>query len=346
MRYDDIYVTGTGSYYPPRVTTDEAVADGRYDLATQRRTGLQSVAIADADTQPGMAVTAGRQARERSGVASEDFGLLLHCIATFNGLEGWNSASYVQQNVIDGHGFSFEVHQQSNTAVGALMLACAYLDAGAPLPAVMLTAADKFGEPAWDRWRAAPRVVYADGASAVALGRGAGFARVVSVVTVADSELEGMHRGRLPFTTNPGDGYPISIFGRIFEFADEKGYELDKLMARMGDGMRRAGTQACEEAGIAPDQAEHVVTPNLGRDMSYEQVLDPLGLDIDRTTWQFGATVGHAGCTDQFGGLNHLVEAGKLAAGDRVLMLGNGGGINWTSVVLEVVEPPGVAGPS
>jgi 3-oxoacyl-[acyl-carrier-protein] synthase III len=343
MRYQDIYVAGTGAWYPKSVPVDEAVADGRYDLAVQRRTGQQRVTVAESETQPEMAVLAGLQARERSGVPADRFRLLLHAVATHNGLDAWNAASYVQHRVLDGQGISFEVRQLSNGAVGSLELACAYLAArtgGADRSAALITASDLFAPPAWNRWRASPLVVHADGASAMALATGTGFARVVSVASVADAGLEGMHRGGLGFSPDPQGGHPVSIGQRVVEYTEEMNVELGEVFARIADGMRRAGSQACSEAGMAAADADHVVTPHLGRELFYEQCLDPLGVDLERTTWRFGAQVGHAGSTDQFAGLNHLVEEGALDQGQRVLVASLGGGFNWTCAVLEVVDTP------
>lgn len=343
MRYEDIYIVGTGAWYPRTVPVDEAIADGRYSLEAQRGTGQQRVAVADTETQPEMAVRAGRQALERSGLPASRFSLLLHGVGTHNGLDGWNAAAYLQHHVLDGHGVSFEIHQLSNSAVGSLELACAYLAASPDSTAAMITAADQFGPSVWDRWRAAPPIfVFADGASAVALSRARGFARVASVVTVADTELEGMQRGAVPFSPNPEDGHPIDFFERVMAFADTLPAGLDEARARMAEAMRQAGVKAFAEAGTDASQVQYVVTPGLGREALWEQCLDPLGLDIDQSTWSFIRQVGHAGCTDPFGGLNHLVERGRLRPGDRVLVTGVGGGYNATVAVLEIVaEPPG-----
>jgi 3-oxoacyl-[acyl-carrier-protein] synthase-3 len=338
MRYDDVYIAGTGAWHPKTVPVDEAIADGRYDLAVQRRTGQQRVAVAETETVPEMAVLAGQQALERSGLPPERFSLLLHAVATHNGLEAWSAASFVQDQVLGGHGFAYEIHQHSNGAVGALELACGYLMASPDRPAAMITAADQFAPPRWDRWRSAPLLVYADGASAVVLARGTGFARVVTVASVADAALEGLHRGHLSFSPDATNGYPVSIGQRILEFTERTGVTLEDAKVRMADTVRRATATACAEADMGMADAQHVVSAHLGRELLYDQVLDPLGVDIDRSTWRLGAQIGHAGAADQFVGLNHLVEEEKLTDGDRVLVVGLGGGFNATTAVLEIVR--------
>ena len=341
MRYEDIYIAGTGAAHPRAVAVDEAIADGRYTRDAQRHTGQQRVTIAEtpAEAAPELAVRAGRQALANSGLPADRFNLLLHGVATHNGLAGWNAASYLQHQVLGGHGIAFEIHQLSNSGVGALELACSYLAAGPARAAALITAADRFGPAAWDRFRSAPPIfVFADGAGALALAKGTGFARVLSVVSVADSELEGMQRGALPFNENPQDGYPISFFDRILEFSESCGLGIEELIKRMSELMREAGALAYAEAGFTASDVDVVVTPALGREALHEQCLDPLGIDIDRSTWNYARQVGHAGCTDQLAALNNLVETKRLKPGDRVLIAGLGGGYNCTVVALEIVD--------
>jgi 3-oxoacyl-[acyl-carrier-protein] synthase-3 len=345
MRYEDIYIAGTGAFHPETVAVDDAIEDGRYTCDAQRHTGQQRVAVAGtaAEAAPEMAVRAGREALARSGLPAGQFALLLHGVATHNGLAGWNAASYVQQHVLGGNGFAFEIHQLSNSAVGSLELACSYLAASPDRTAAMITAADRFGPAAWDRFRSAPPIfVFADGASAVVLAKGTGFARVLSVASVADAGLEGMQRGSRPFSENPQDGYPIGFFDRILEFAETTGLGVDDVVKRMSELMGQAGDRAYAEAGISPADVKLVVTPALGREALYEQCIVPLGIDIDRSTWRYARQIGHAGCTDQFAALNDLVVTERLNPGDRILIAGLGGGYNCTVAALEIVDQPGL----
>lgn len=340
MLQDDLYVAGVGTWFPKQMPVDEAIAAGSYDAEVARRTGMVRVAIAgDDDPAPTMAIRAGRQALSRSGHRADDVGLLLHAVANHSGLDAWNAASYLQHRILAGHGMSFEIHQLSNGAAGAIELASAFLHHRQDSPAALITTADQFAPPVWDRWTASPGLVFGDGASAIVLSRLGGFARVRSVVSASAPELEGMQRGHLPFRpySDPTQ-HPISIRDRTVEFSDTM--SLDEAAARMGAGLHRAADQACVEAGLRIDDADHVVLPNFGRELLHHECLEPLGVDIDKTTWRYGVQFGHVGAADQFAGLAHLAEDHRLAAGQRVLLVGVGGGFNWTCVVLEIQQAP------
>ncbi|MEU5796528.1 ketoacyl-ACP synthase III family protein [Streptomyces sp. NPDC047813] len=340
MRYDDLFIAGVGSFLPKTVDVDEAITAGAYDMEEQRDSGQRSVTVAGPDdSQPEMATRAAREALGRSGRAPADVALLLHAVTSHNGLDGWNAAAHLQRRVLDGGGVSFEIRQLSNGALGSVELAAAYL-AGAPgRDAAIITAADRFAEPAWDRWRSQWGLVFGDGASAVVLSRSGGFARVRSAVTVCDTELEVLHRGTLPFSAAATeDQYPIDFRARTLDSSLIMGFE--EAERRITAGLRAAAERALTEAGTTAADVRHCVVPHFGRELLRKQCLEPLGIELERTTWEWGAQVGHLGAADQFAGLAYLTESGQLGPGDQLLLVSMGGGFNWTCAVADVVTDP------
>ncbi|MBT2423721.1 ketoacyl-ACP synthase III family protein [Streptomyces sp. ISL-22] len=346
MRHDNLYIAGVGAWYPKPLPVDEAIEAGWYDDDTQRRTGQLSVSVAgDDDNPPEMAARAGSLAVRHSGLDPAEFGLLLHATGGFCGLDGWNVGSYLQHHVLAGNGLSFEVKQQSNGAMAAIELAAAFLAAGTDRQAALITAADRFVMPVWNRWRTHPGLVFGDGASAAVLSRTGGFARVVSVVTESRPELEGAQRAGLSFMgyadTSDAEAYPIDLIKRMQAFADERhGGRITEIFKVMNQALIRSVEGAAEEAGIRPADADHLVFPNFGRTMLRQEVLTPLRLGPEKTVFDWARETGHVGATDQFGGLEYLVREGRLEPGRRVLLTGIGLGFNWTTAVLEITERP------
>ncbi|WP_199510923.1 ketoacyl-ACP synthase III family protein [Nucisporomicrobium flavum] len=339
MRHDDLYVAGVGAFLPARVSVDDAIESGRYDVEEQMDSGQDMVAVAGPDhPTPVMAAAAGRSALQRSGLRPDEVELLLHVVTAHSGLTGWNAACYLQQEVLSGAGLSFEVRQLSNGAVASIELAAAYL-AVPGRTAAMITSADQFAEPMWDRWRTNWGLVFADGASAAVLSRSEGFARVVSSVTVTDSSLEGLHRGRLPFSSSPvEEEVPVDFRARNLDFALSA--DLAETSRRMADGLRTAAFTATKEADVDLGDIEHVIVPGFGRELLRRECLEPLGIPVSRTTWQWSTQTGHMGAADQFAALAYLSESGQLRPGERVLIIGVGGGFNWSCVVLDIVAHP------
>jgi 3-oxoacyl-[acyl-carrier-protein] synthase III len=79
-----------------------------------------------------------------------------------------------------------------------------------------------------------------------------------------------------------------------------------------------------------------VIHPNVSPAVMETSVLRPLKLTADQSAWDFGRTVGHLGAADYLVSLDHLLRAGQLSAGDRVLLIGGTAGFSVSSAVLTI----------
>lgn len=339
MRWDDIYVAGTGVWLPGEVSVEAAIREGRYNTWEAQRSGQLALTVADPEEWvPDMAARAARLALRRSGHGPDDVALLLYAGLMHAGVDLWNAASYIQRRSVGAQSLVAETRSGSNGGLIGLELACAYLRADPVLPAAVVTSADAWPDTVFDRWRADSGLVFGDGGSAIVVSRQRGFARLVSMVTTTDPELEGLHRGDEDFSAfRQSPSSPIDLYRRAQEFL--RIMSKDEVWKRGTDGLRAAADRALHETGIGMADVTHIVMPFFGCALLTRQCLEPLQLDISRTTWEFGRRVGHLGAGDQFAGLDHLVSSGRLASGDHVLLVGVGSGFTWTCAVLDVLEP-------
>jgi 3-oxoacyl-[acyl-carrier-protein] synthase III len=341
MRVDGLFVAGIGTWLPPAVGVQEALADERYDPADQAKNDYVSITVAgDDDAPPEMAVRAAREALARSGIHAADIALLLHGSLWYQGADFWPAASYIHGAVLGDegrHAPAMDVQQMSNGSLAAVELAACYLAAGSHRRAALVTTADRLAPPGFDRWRSdLPGIVYGDGAAAVVLARDDGFARLLSVCTVTDSALEGMYRGDRPFGTVAGHaGYPVDNRTRRAEFAAAS--DVAELGRRIRSGLTDAVGQALAEAEVKAADLRWTVFPNLGVSTLRQAYLGPLGLNLASTTWEWGRRTGHVGAADQLIGLRHIADSAQAAPGDRVLLVGIGAGFSWTGAVVEFV---------
>ncbi|MDX6311566.1 MAG: 3-oxoacyl-[acyl-carrier-protein] synthase, partial [Streptomyces sp.] len=344
MRWNDLYVAGLGAWLPKTVSVEEAVAQGRYDEESAGRSGHLSVTVAPPEENIAeMAVRAGQQALFRSGYRPEDVDAVFYSVVFHAGIDIWNAASYIQRGVAAAGCFAAEVRAGSNGGLMSVELAAAYL-ASRPGPRVAVaTAGDLWSEPYFDRWRA-DRILYGDGAAAIALSTEQGFARIISMATTTDPDLEAMHRGKQPFGPFQHDvDRPIDLNQRHQDFLET--FDKDEVWRRVEAGLQSAARQALDEAEVRIADIDHVVVPHFGAGLTLRQCLGPIGIsELSRTPWDFSRRTGHLGPADQFAGLNHLAETGALHAGQRVLLVGVGGGFSWTCTVLEVLRTPDWAG--
>jgi 3-oxoacyl-[acyl-carrier-protein] synthase III len=339
MRLDDVFVAGVGSWLPPAVDVEEAVADGRYDPADHAADEYLSITVAGDEAPPDMAVRAGQQALARSGIPADDIAVLLHASLWYQGVDFWPAASYVHQRVLGEGRYApaIDIHQMSNGSMAAIELAASYLAADPGRRAALVTTADRLAPPGFDRWRSDLRgIVYGDGAAALVLAR-EGFARLRSIVTITDSTLEGMYRGGQPFGTVSGHaGQPVDNRARRAEFA--AGADTGVHGRRILSGLTEVIERPLAEAGLKLADVSRIVFPNLGATALRKAYLEPLGLDLAATAWEWGRRTGHVGAADQIIGLGNVAAHGRIVPGDAVLLVGVGAGFSWTGAVVEFVS--------
>lgn len=342
MRYDDLYVAGCGYWLPDTRSAEQAVAEGRLGARTARETQALAVAVAEGPTAPSgpeMAVSAAHSALAQAAEAGHDpaVDLLLHASVYYQGHDLWAPASYVQDRTVRGSAPAVEIRQLSNGGMAALELAAGYLSGAGGREAALLTAGDRFCAPGFDRWNGDPGTVYGDGGSALLLSRAGGFARLLSVVTHADSSLERMHRGDDPFGDRPfAVRQPIDMAVAKAAYTAEAGISL--CVNRVSAGQHTALKTALAEAEVELADIDLFVLPHLGRRRLDAGFFKPFGIDPDRSTWSWSRSVGHLGAADQFAGLRMLHDTGRLRPGAHVLLAGIGAGFTWSCAVLRVAD--------
>jgi 3-oxoacyl-[acyl-carrier-protein] synthase-3 len=199
--------------------------------------------------------------------------------------------------------------------------------------AALVTAADRWPQPLIDRWATDSTAVYGDGGAAIVVSTDGGFARLLSLVTVTDPPLEGILRGDAPFRPlSERRATPIGLTSRAHQFMQT--LPLDEVQHRVVSGLAHSAREAAREADVSLAEIEHLVLPFVGRHQLTRACLEPLGLRLDRTTFELGRRIGHMGAADLLVGLNHLVESAVVSAGERILLIGSGGPM-WTSAILE-----------
>jgi 3-oxoacyl-[acyl-carrier-protein] synthase-3 len=343
MRYSDVYVAGVANWLPPLRPVSAAISAGRYDAAEQAANRYESVAVAGPDdAPPDMAIRAARLALERSGTRPGDVALLLHAYIWYQGVDFWSAAPYIHHAVLGDTRLcpAIDVGQLSAGAMGALELAASYLQASPDRAAALVTAADRFHPPGFDRWRTdIPSIVYGDGAAALVLSRNGGLAQLIALSTVVDTSLEPMYRGDSPFgAVSVAASGPIDVRGR--RDAHLRHNERAQVIGQMTESLVTAVSAVLSDAGLALADISRFVFPNVGYAVLCARYLEPLGLDPAQTAWEWGRTTAHVGAADQLTGLAYLAERGQAAAGDRVMLVGIGAGFTWSCAILQWREVP------
>ncbi|MET9966660.1 ketoacyl-ACP synthase III family protein [Streptomyces sp. NPDC006356] len=315
----------------------EAVAAGDYPEDRAAENAIEAVRVSrDGETPPDMAVSAARRAVAHSGLAPTSIGLTLHVSTFHQGENVWTPANYVQRHVLGPQdALALQLDQGSNGGMAALEITAAYLSASPTCEGALITTAERWCLPAWDRWRTDAGVVYGDGATALVLGRGGGVARLLAAGSSSEPELEELCRDDRGFTAEPyGRGVPLDLRSRKKQFLAK--YGSGPLSSTLTAAVSRNVKATMEDAEAAWDDIRWVILPNLGLETLEWEFLEPLGVPPEKTLWSWGKRVGHLGAGDQYAALEHLVHHLPYAGGDLVLLAGIGIGFNWSSAILEL----------
>ncbi|MCY7344292.1 MAG: ketoacyl-ACP synthase III family protein [Pseudonocardia sp.] len=338
MRVEDVWVRGHGVRLPSTVEVSDAIDRGECTPELVARTGVRSVAFSPDESAAEMAAAAARVALNRAGSGPDEVDLILHADTYHQGQDLWPVTSFVQRETLRNSCLAVEIRQMSNGGMAALELAVAHLQARDGRDA-LLTTADRFCLPGIDRWRTDPGTPYGDGGTALVLSRRGGYARLRSVATHADSDLEGLHRGDEPFGLAPFQHrMPVDFGAAKQAFLREHGISFG--IARSVEGQRIVIDRALADADLELADAEWVVLPHFGQRRLAVNYLRQYGIDERRTTWEWSRTVGHLGAGDQFASLAHLVDSGRARPGDRCVLIGVGAGYSWGCAVVEIESTP------
>ncbi|HJD83565.1 ketoacyl-ACP synthase III family protein [Kitasatospora aureofaciens] len=350
MKTDHLYIAGLAGHLPRLWPIAEAVAAGRPGAEHARDGGWTSVSVADDTPAPELAAEAARLALKRSGLTAEEVCLVVHAGVYHQGPDGWYAANYVQDQVLGTTAPAIGLNQGCTAMLDAARLAHGHLVHAPQGSAVLVSAADNFGTPTWDRftyahgWNTGRASILGDAGCAVLLSATAGPLRIRSLALSSLSSWERLYRGTEDMfpPAAAGGGLRIPLGRRMSAFAEQvEDRDLRLTMAReLAEARTAVARQAIDEAGVTSADITRVTHVFSGSPRYVEGLLGPLGIAPERGMLDLGRTVGHLGACDQFLALAHLVDTGAVGPGDHVLLMGNGGGISLAAAVVEVLDRP------
>ena len=336
MQIENVFVQSLGSYLPEPVSVDWAVEQGLYDPELLEYHFLRGTLVAG-DTSPSeMAVTAARTAMERAGAKSTELDAVLHASVFQPGPGGWSLPGHLLNELGGGAASVVEFRQGCNGMLTAMEMAVGQMTGAQGHNRVLLTAADNF-EHVLNRWEC-EAFIAGDAGSAALLGTGGGFARLVSMNAKTVPQLEAMHRGSDPLFAPP-TAERLELRDRLTWFADNVMPTMEAAQL-MSEAYSELTLRSLADAGIGLDQLTKVVYNNVSVFLLKHIVLDPLGIEMDRSTWEYGKNIGHLGASDFVVSLEHLLLRGELKPGDHVLLIGGAPGFYISTALLEILEIP------
>lgn len=319
-------------YLPARETAAEAIEAGYYDADTADADQVLSACVEKTLYPAEMAAAAGRAALDMAGNRIGAVRAVFHSYVDYQGARYWQAAPYVALHTVGASVPAFDVVQECNGGMASIELGRRFITG--PDDAVLVTTGDRFDNPWVRRWYG-DQSVLADGGSALVLSGARGFAKVTSLVTLAENSLEAEARGD---AFRSGADLSVVDFEEMRRRFHEAEVPMLEHYSRLEGLLHECIGKVLADAGISAEHLAYVIPVVTTEWRTRIQLERLLGLPIERSTWDIGRTTGHIGTGDQAIGLHHLVTTGKVRRGDRVLLLGGGTGYTVTAAVLEIVE--------
>jgi len=344
MQWTDIHLSSAAVSLGRRETTAQAVAEGRYSAEQNEVDGYLAVRVADRAPTIELAVEAANLALERTAENSdgEEFALVTHSGWTYQGMDNFAPASYVQSRTVRGAATALEINQYSNGGMAALELAAAYLTAKDTVSRALVTTSDRFVPPAYDRYHTDSGFLFGDAGTALVLSRRPGVARLLTTSSLGDTTYGGAYIGAEPWSDAHGAaGFPVDLARRKEQYIAEHGADvLYDVFGSINRNYQLTVDTALEEADLKPGDIARWAFPNLGRSLVDWEWRKSMGITDAQTNWEWARQVGHLGPGDQFANLTHLLETSQVRVGDKVLLSGIGIGFTFRCAVVEITALP------
>lgn len=325
------------TWFPPdRDLTVDAVRAGRVDAKTARELGYEGLLLAVDTAPPEMAVLAAQPLLDRIGCPPDSLGTLLHASIHYQGHDIWSAPHYIARR-LGTAAQPIGLLQQCNGGATGIELAAAALLAAPETGPALVTTADRFLPPSWDRWLGDFGMAVGDAATAVVVHRGEYPADLMlhATGTVSVPELEEMHRGNDAFNTSSLEHSPV-IDVRRTKRAFIRRHGIDRFYKAAHQGVRRAVSESLANAGLEPDdpRLRWAVLPRLGKKAMEEAYIPPLVQVTPAELLDLGTPTGHLGAGDLNASLAQLARENRLEPGEFALVLNSGGGFTFSSFIV------------
>ena len=318
-------IIGTGSFAPPRVVTNDDLAEvmDTSDEWIRTRTGIEQRHISDGPGTTWMAAEAAKLALKDAGVEPEDIDIIIAATTTADNC--FPSAACEVQGILGaGNAVGYDVSAACSGFIFALHTMDGLMRTGAYETGLVIGVDNLSKVVDWsDR---STCVLFGDGAGAAVVracedgdrgllcGRIGSDGRKASVLTCQARTM-----GNLLTGTKPEPGYIAMEGQEVFKFAVKKVPECVESL------LKSAGTDMGDVKYLVLHQANYRICESIAKRLKIS--MDKIPMNIERYGNTSGATIPML--------LDELNREGKIKPGDKVVLAGFGAGLTWGASLVQ-----------
>lgn len=318
-------ITGLGRYLPEKIY-DNAYMESIVDTNNEwiiRRTGIEQRRISEDDEYTSdIATKAAQEALKDAGISAEEIDLIILATVTPDYFTP-SCACVVQKNLGAINAAAFDFNTACSGFVTGVMIAKQFIENGT-YKNILLIAADTLSK-ATD---------YKDRATCVLFGDAAGAA-VLSTSDepgVIDVEIGADGAGGDTLTMLAYKNDPEEVEKRVSKRKETIWMAGQSVMKFAVKAMADSSQHVLEKAGLSWDDIALVV-PHQANYRIVESAIKRMGISNDKvylTLSKYGNT--SASCIPV--ALSEAVETGRVKKGDKIVLVGFGGGLTYAAAVL------------
>ena len=320
-------IIGTGSYLPPKVLTNadlEKLVDTS-DEWIVTRTGISERRIApEEEATSDLALRAAQSALEAAGLDPADLDMIL--VATITPDMPFPSTACVLQDRLGARrAGALDLSAACSGFIYGLGMADGLIRAGTARTVLLLGAETLTKVVNWQDRNTC--VLFGDGAGAVVLRVGEGDRGILSTHLYADGS-----KGSLLILPGCGSRHPVShaaVDAGLAKMQMNGGNEVFKLAVR---AMEEAALTALKRNGLEVSDIDHLITHQANL-----RIISALGQRLGVSDAKVEVTIrkyGNVSAASIPIALDEAVRAGRVKAGEIVLLGAFGGGLTWAASLI------------
>jgi 3-oxoacyl-[acyl-carrier-protein] synthase-3 len=328
-----VRVASVGVHLPSQIqappTPDAAASESAVPL------GIEHVHVAPADMiAPDLAVKAVGKASITSSRSAANVDLLLHAWTYDQGHSFWSPAHYIARELGVTDGLISGVQQMCNGGAVSLDVAMTYLASGRASNA-LLTTADIFRGPHFDRWKSDSGIVYGDGGTALLLEHDVD-ARPSSHyirkhVEVPLPHAEALHRNTSVFEhTDQATFVDVRRTKKQFMERYEGNFKHD-MMSATSRAVKMLLDGAIDDP---PAQVRYAALPRLGFTITKGTYAPSLDW-CEQVDSELASHSGHLGAGDLYANIDYAIGHALIPPGKFGLFISAGGGFTISATLME-----------
>lgn len=324
------HIVGWGKYVPPNILTNEELAKkvDTTDAWIRKNTGIAERRIATKETTASMALYAAQDALEVADVNPNEIDLIIVATSTPEYIFP-STASVVQDQLGACNAGAFDLSAACSGFVYGLSIGAGMIRSGT-YNTVLVIGSETFSKLL--NWKdRATCILFGDGAGAVLLQGSSEFGGVLSSVLGSDGS-----GGELLEIPAGGSKNPTSLETVMANahFVKMNGREVFRFATRI---MVDATKQALDKANLTLEDMDLMI-PHQANIRIIDHALKTMNLPREKVYVNL-ERYGNTSAASIPLALVEAIEEKRVKPGDRLVMVGFGGGLTWGSLAVEWTEP-------